>query len=203
MVHGYNVDKMYTYLRGYLVGAQMHESLKALSYAREKHAGQTRKGGQPYIIHPLSMACYAVALGLRDDNIIATVLLHDVCEDCGVQIEHLPFNETIKKGIKHMTIVKFDNEDKATTKKRYFTEMIESKEAVICKGLDRYNNLANMVGALSEEAIIKNIKETDEYIMPLLKQAKDKWPDLADISFVLRTNIRSINNTLKQIYIHD
>ena len=197
----HNVDKMYTYLRGYMVGARMEQGLKALAFARAKHAGQIRKGGEPYIVHPLSMACYAVALGVRDDNIISTILLHDVCEDCNMQVESLPFNDTIKRAVKYMTVTKFDNEDKATTKKRYFTEMIESREAVICKGFDRYNNLSTMAGCLSTEAIVKNIKETDELLLPLLKQAKEKWSDLSDILFVLRTNIRSINDTLRAIYI--
>ena len=77
-----NVEKMYTYLRGFLVGAGMTESIKALQYARKAHEGQTRRGdGSPYVIHPLSMACYAVALGVKDDNVIATILLHDVVED--------------------------------------------------------------------------------------------------------------------------
>lgn len=201
MTEQYNVDKMYTYLRGFLVGAQMKESLKALGYARQKHSGQTRKDGKPYIVHPLSMACYAVALGIRDDNILATILLHDVVEDCGVELQALPFNETIKRGIKYMTVVKYEDEDKSTTKKRYFTEMINSKEAVICKAIDRYNNLADMVGTLSDEAIIKNIKETDELLLPLLKKAKEQWAELSDILFVLRTNIRSINNSLRIIYI--
>ena len=70
-----NVDKMYTYLSAFLKGANMTESLKALGYARQKHSGQVRKNGQPYIAHPLSMACYAAALGIRDDNIMATILL--------------------------------------------------------------------------------------------------------------------------------
>ena len=73
-----NVDKMYTYLRGFLVGADMRESLKALGFARQQHSSHTRKDGTPYIVHPLSMACYAVAMGLREDNMIATILLHDV-----------------------------------------------------------------------------------------------------------------------------
>lgn len=75
-----NVDKMYTYLTAFLRGAGMTESIKALSFARQKHSGQNRKNGIPYIAHPLSMACYAAALGIKDDNIMATILLHDVCE---------------------------------------------------------------------------------------------------------------------------
>lgn len=48
------------------------------------------KNGIAYIAHPLSMACYAAALGIRDDNIMSTILLHDVCEDCGIDVETLP-----------------------------------------------------------------------------------------------------------------
>ena len=33
----YNVDKMYTYLRGFLVGGKYTQSVIALQYAREKH----------------------------------------------------------------------------------------------------------------------------------------------------------------------
>lgn len=59
----FNADKMYTYIRGYASGAGMKETLKALSFAREKHAGQKRKNGDPYIIHPLTMACIAAKYG--------------------------------------------------------------------------------------------------------------------------------------------
>ena len=64
-----DVNKMYTYLRGNLTGAKMTESLKALQYARDMHKEQTRKNGVPYIVHPLSMACYAIAINIHDDNI--------------------------------------------------------------------------------------------------------------------------------------
>ena len=36
-----NVDKMYTYLRGFLTGARMDEAVRALQYARDKHNGHT------------------------------------------------------------------------------------------------------------------------------------------------------------------
>ena len=82
----FNSDKMYTYIRGFATGAKMSETLKALSFAREKHDGQFRKSGDPYIVHPLTMACNALSLGIRDDEVIATILLHDVCEDCSISL---------------------------------------------------------------------------------------------------------------------
>ena len=178
----YNVDKMYTYLRGFLVGGCFKQSVIALQYAREKHKNQTRKNGVPYIVHPLSMACYAAALGLNDDNIFATILLHDIPEDCGVEIEHLPVNDTVKAAVKCMTITKYKTDkSKLETKRRYF------------------NNLSDMPFALSNDSIGKNVAETEVLLLPILKEAKEKWADLSDILFILRTNIRTINDILKYI----
>ena len=193
-----NVDKMYTYLRGFLVGADMTQSITALQFARESHAGQTRKDGTPYIVHPLSMACYAVALGLRDDNVIATILLHDTGEDCGVRVEHLPVSDTVKRAVQHMTIVKFDTGvDKIETKCRYFNELLESREALICKALDRYNNLSDMPMSFTKDAMGKNVAETEVLLLPVLKKAKEKYADLADILFILRINISTLNEAIK------
>jgi len=196
----YNVEKMYTYLRGYLIGAGLTQSIAALQFAREKHKFQTRKNGVPYIVHPLSMACYAVALGLRDDNVISTILLHDVVEDCNVPVEYLPVSDTVKFAVKCMTITPLPGETKVETKKRYFKTLLESKEAVLTKAFDRYNNLSDMPFALSDENIGKNAAETESLLLPVLKEAKEKWAELSDILFVLRTNIRSVNDILKLKY---
>lgn len=196
-----NVDKMYTYLRGYLIGANMTESIKALSFARQQHSLQTRKDGTPYIVHPLSMACYAVALGLRDDNIIATILLHDVPEDCGVPVDFIPVNNTIRNAVKHMTITKFDTDvDKIETKCRYFNELLESREALICKALDRYNNLSDAPLSLSADAVAKNVAETEILLLPVLKSAKSIYADLADALFIMRTNLEVLVGILKKQY---
>ncbi len=195
-MHKYDEVKMFTHLSGFCKGANMLSSLRALGYMREKHGTQKRANGQSYTVHPLWMANYATALGIRDDNIIATILLHDVCEDTGTRLEELPFNETIRRGVRFMTFRKFENEDKQTAKRRYYHELLESKEALICKGLDRFMNLSTMEGVLSEEAIIKNIRETDELLLPTMKEGKEKWPELSDYLFVMRANIRAVNDTL-------
>jgi GTP pyrophosphokinase len=194
-----NVDKMYTYLRGFLTGAGMPEAIRALQYARKAHAGQIRRvDGNPYIIHPLGMACYAVALGLRDENVISTILLHDVVEDCEKQVEYLPVNDIVKRAVKYMTITTFDTDvSKIETKCRYFNELLDSPEALICKALDRYNNLTDMPGSFSTEGTAKNIVETEMLLLPILKKAKEKYPNLADILFVLRTNLATLCSAIK------
>ena len=195
-MHHYDENKMYTHLSGFCKGANLESSLRAVGYMREKHGSQTRKNGQSYTVHPLWMANYATALGIRDDNIIATILLHDVCEDTGTRVEELPFNDTIRNGVRFMTFKQFGNEDKQTAKRRYYHELLESKEALICKGLDRFMNLSTMEGLMSEESIVKNIRETDELLLPTMKAGKEKWPEISDFLFVMRANIRAVNDTL-------
>ena len=76
----------------------LRETSAALRFMKKAHEGQYRKPSLfsdvkvPYIVHPLMMACHAHALGIREDAILATILLHDVCEDCGVAPEELPFS---------------------------------------------------------------------------------------------------------------
>lgn len=196
------IGKMYTYLKGFCSGAKLSESIRALSYAREKHAKQVRKDGvTPYIMHPLSMAYYAVRLGLKDDNTIAVILLHDVCEDCNVTVDELPFNDTVKRGVKYMTVTKLNpDEPKEVTKDRYFCELLECKESILTKGLDRMFNLSDMEGNLTDEAIIKNVRETDEKLLPKLKEAEKIYADLADVFFILRVNIKSICRSLARVH---
>jgi GTP pyrophosphokinase len=147
------------------------------------------------------MACYAVAMGLRDDNIVATILLHDVPEDCCVPVDFLPVNGVIKNAVRHMTIQKFNTDvDKIETKCRYFRELLDSREALICKAIDRYNNLSDAPFALSADAIGKNLAETEILLLPILKEAKSVYVDLADPLFILRTNLETIVRILKKQY---
>lgn len=188
----YHADKMYTYIRGYASGVGMIQTQKALSFAREKHNGQKRKNGDPYIVHPLTMACNALSMGIRDDNTIATILLHDVCEDCGVALEELPVNDIVRRGVQLMTFEVLPGETKDIAKTRYYNMLIQSKEAVITKFIDRCHNVSSMAGTFSVEKLKSYIKETRTYVLPLLRQAKDHYPEESDRLFMLKYHITSV-----------
>ena len=194
-----DTEKMTIFLRGFC--SDKHnpkpETLRALGYARKKHFGQFRDNGEPYIVHPLSMACFAIGLGLTDDNLLAVILLHDICEDTGTAVNDLPSNETIKHGVKYMTIQKLPSDkDKAETKGRYYWSLLEDKNALICKAIDRYSNLKSMLGVFETERIIKNIHETHELLLPVLKEAKEIYPEYNNEIHILRSILRDLNDNL-------
>lgn len=62
---------------------------EAFVFANERHKGQKRiKTGQDYIIHPLTVATYALQIDLDDTAIIAA-LLHDTVEDTGTKLDEI------------------------------------------------------------------------------------------------------------------
>lgn len=64
------------------------ELSSAIDFATERHATQTRKSGEPYIIHPLAVAGILVDWGMDIDSVLAGVL-HDTLEDTTTSIEEL------------------------------------------------------------------------------------------------------------------
>ena len=194
---GFDPDKMYTYLRGFASGAGLTETMKALSYARTQHAGQQRKSGEPYIVHPLTMACNAVSLGIREDNVIAAILLHDVCEDCGVGIMELPVSDAVRHSVSLLTFTVMDGESKGTAKNRYYNMILEDRAATLAKLIDRCHNVSSMAGTFSREKLAAYIEETRQYVLPLLRKAKSRYPADADVLFVLKYHITSVVDSIE------
>ena len=61
---------------------------KAYEIARAAHEGQLRKSGEPYIVHPLSVAIILAQLELDKESIIAGIL-HDVVEDTVMTMDEM------------------------------------------------------------------------------------------------------------------
>ena len=67
---------------------------EAFELAMESHSSMRRKSGEPYILHPLSVAQIAAGeMGLDVTSVICA-LLHDVVEDTEVTLEEIehPFH---------------------------------------------------------------------------------------------------------------
>lgn len=190
MIYKANLEIMSAYLRGRLDAPGFKQSQKALAFAWEAHAGKKRESGEPYIIHPLQMACDAIACKGATDRIIATLLLHDTVEDCNIPLSALPVDETVRRAVKLLTIHPLHGEAKIETKRRYYNELLDSGEATVGKAFDRLNNLHSMEGVFEEDRIVKNIRETHELLMPILKRAKYIYPELSDMLHTVKTELK-------------
>lgn len=193
--------RMITYVGAYCNAKGLYQTKRALAFAREKHNGQYRKPGHsderiPYIYHPLLLTCHALALGLVDDDLLSACLLHDVCEDCGVEISELPVNDATREAVRLLT--KPENFGKTNPEYRtYYEGIAGNRIALIVKLLDRCNNISSMATSFTDEHMAEYIKETQEYIHPLMKRARDEYPEYSNQLFLIRYHMNSVLETVR------
>lgn len=67
---------------------QVLELEHAIDFATKAHFGQKRKSGEPYIVHPLSVAATLIDWGMDIDTVLAGVL-HDTVEDTDATLDEI------------------------------------------------------------------------------------------------------------------
>lgn len=110
-----NLESILAKVRRYNPQADADLLRRAHAYAKEKHEGQFRKTGEPYIIHPVEVVDILAGLEM-DTPSLAAGFLHDVIEDCGVSRETLAaeFGEEIAALVDAVTklkLVDFERRD--------------------------------------------------------------------------------------------
>ena len=80
---------------------------EALRFAIDAHADMYRKGGAPYIVHPIEVAVIASTMTI-DEDVLCAAVLHDVVEDTPVTIDDVreAFGDRVAE------LVKSETEDK-------------------------------------------------------------------------------------------
>jgi GTP pyrophosphokinase len=109
------IESILTKVRRYNPQADTALLRRAYDYAAEKHAGQTRRTGEPYIQHPLEVADILAGLEM-DTPSLAAAFLHDVLEDCGVSPDELAgeFGDEIAnlvEGVTKLKLADFERRD--------------------------------------------------------------------------------------------
>lgn len=145
---------------------------KAYDWAFNLHNGQFRKSGEPYIIHPLNVACILAELHVGPAT-IAAGLLHDVVEDTNCTKEDLEreFGFDIAElvdGVTKLNQLKFVSleQKQAENHQHMLLAMAKDIRVIVVKLADRLHNIRTL-GALSEEKQVRIAKETLEIYAPL------------------------------------
>ena len=199
----FSTEHMYSRMTVLAEVEHLTDTQKALRFMREAHEGQMRdpsfysSEAVPYIAHPLLMACHAHALGIKEDSILAAILLHDVLEECCVKLRDIPCSEPVKEAVRILTFVEDGSGNRAAAKKRYFEAISKDRIACLVKIIDRCNNISTMASSFDRKRLTRYIKETETYVMPLIEQARRTLPEYVDAIFVIKYHMRSVLESLK------
>lgn len=145
---------------------------RALDYAITMHAGQKRKSGEPYIIHPVAVGNLLLDIGL-DSATIAAALLHDCIEDTPATAEEIGklFGEEVEElvaGVTKLEHITFNSaeEEQAENFRQMFFAMAKDIRVILIKLADRLHNMRT-ISALSHERQMAMAKETLDIYAPL------------------------------------
>ena len=198
--------KLQNRVSGYLPNEACSTIGRALELAEQAHAGQTRAGGEPYVIHVIETA--RILADLRcDGDVIAAALLHDVPEDTSVTLDVVRkhFNAEVAKlvdGVTKLTTIRFDAVDAATLPNARHSEhapahsnqaenlrklMLATADdirVVLIKMADRLHNMRTL-DALATGRRLRIAQETMDIYAPLAARlgiGQLKW-QLEDLAF--------------------
>jgi GTP pyrophosphokinase len=145
---------------------------KAYRKAEQMHEGQSRKSGEPYLIHPEEVAKILAELGM-DERTIAAGLLHDAVEDTPYSIEDVKndFGSDIAllvDGVTKLGSLVFETKEErqAENLRKMFLAMSKDIRVLIIKLADRLHNLRT-INYMNKDQIMYKCKETLEIYAPL------------------------------------
>ena len=163
------LNKVTTYIHNETDLKRIYE---AYLFADEKHKGQMRKSGDPYITHPLHVAIILAELHVGPDTIIAG-LLHDVVEDTNVILDEISkkFGSDVAgmvDGVTKLTMMKFTSleEKQAENQQKMLLAMGKDIRVIVVKLADRLHNIRT-IDAQNPEKRARICKETLEIYAPL------------------------------------
>ncbi|HVR18415.1 MAG TPA: bifunctional (p)ppGpp synthetase/guanosine-3',5'-bis(diphosphate) 3'-pyrophosphohydrolase [Polyangiaceae bacterium] len=184
------LDSLVDIVRTYHPAADVDLIRKAYHYSEWAHQGQTRKSGEPYFVHPASVAGLITELRLDTASVCAG-LLHDVLEDTRVTSTDLTreFGSevmTIVDGVTKLGKINFiSREDRqAESFGKMVVAMAQDLRVLLVKLCDRLDNMRTL-DHMKPEAQERIARETREIYAPLASRLgmQRLKSELEDLSF--------------------
>ena len=156
----------------YLNEIDVERVLAACDFADLAHDGITRKSGEPYILHPISVTCILAHMRLDAETLMAA-LLHDVIEDTDFTKEQITehFGKTVAElvdGVTKLTHSSDKEFNKAASFRKIFQATLQDPRVIIVKLADRYHNMTTLE-ALRPEKRARIAQETFDVFVPMAR----------------------------------
>jgi len=163
---------------------------RAYDFSYRMHAGQTRKSGQPYIVHPVSVAGILADLRLDAASVCAG-LLHDVVEDTLATSDELTkeFGVEVAElvdGVTKLSKINFTSKEdrQAENFRKMVVAMARDIRVLLIKLCDRLDNMRTLEH-MARESQERIARETIEIYAPLANRLgiQSFKSELEDLSF--------------------
>ncbi len=163
---------------------------RAYDFSLKAHSGQKRKSGEPYIVHPVSVAEIITELRLDAASVCAG-LLHDVVEDTLATIEDIrkQFGDEIADlvdGVTKLSKINFTSKEdrQAENFRKMVVAMARDIRVLLIKLCDRTDNMRTLQ-YMSPPAQERIARETVEIYAPLAHRLGMQGfkSELEDLSF--------------------
>lgn len=193
-------------LKQYLKPQDIEVIWQGYRFAFQAHDGVVRKTGEPYITHPVSVACILADLHLDVPTILAA-LLHDVVEDTAVTTEEIreQFGEQVAElvdGLTKLDKIEFESASQAQAEnfRKMLLAMSQDVRVILVKLADRLHNMQTLE-AMKPEKQKRIAKETLEIYAPIANRLglNAIYQELEDLSFqyLYPMRFRAISKAIK------
>lgn len=159
-------------------------------YAFKAHDGVVRKTGEPYITHPVSVACVLAELHMDMPTILAA-LLHDVVEDTPITASDIKdiFGQQVAElvdGVTKLDKIEFQSASVAQAEnfRKMLLAMSQDVRVILVKLADRLHNMQTLE-AMKPEKQRLIAKETLDIYAPIANRLglNAIYQELEDLSF--------------------
>ncbi|MBI5250349.1 MAG: bifunctional (p)ppGpp synthetase/guanosine-3',5'-bis(diphosphate) 3'-pyrophosphohydrolase [Desulfomonile tiedjei] len=177
-------------VKAYYPDADLDLIRAAYVYSAQVHIGQTRRSGEPYLVHPVAVAMILAQMRL-DEASVATGLLHDTVEDTLATPEELErfFGKeiaTLVDGVTKISKIEFESKEErqAENFRKMILAMSRDIRVLLVKLADRLHNMRTL-GPMPPEAQTRIARETMEIYSPLAARLGIYWirTELEDLAF--------------------
>lgn len=190
-------------------GADLDVIERCFDYAAHHHAGQVRRSGEPYVVHPLAVARTIADLHLDQASVCAG-LLHDTIEDTGATPDEIrdlfgPEVQMLVEGVTKLGQVPWTNreERQAENFRKMLLAMARDIRVVLIKLADRADNMRTLAH-MPREKQERIALETREIYAPLanrlgLQGIKSELEDLC-FQYLEPNEFENLRSRLAETY---
>ena len=190
--------KTFIFIRDYSINKGLKNTAKAVFIANNLHKGDVRKTGDPFIIHPLRVCSYLIALRINDDIACASSLLHETLSRGKLPRGGIELTEDYKLDPKISEVITLLTRSNDVSNEQYYSNLKTNIIAILVK-LSNKAHTCTRLSTYTDTQKEAYIVETRTFIDDLCNFAQENYPEYWDQIEIMKYHIFSICKIVEAI----